>query len=72
MKDLIDEIHEWRSDLMAQCDNDLEKLGEFFRRKESKHPRRVVNQITYSKSGTEKPPSGNNLLSDNMGKEALI
>lgn len=25
-KDLIDEIHEWRADLMAQFDNDLERF----------------------------------------------
>ena len=50
-KDLIDEIHEWRADLLAKCDNDLEKLGKHLRQKESEHPHRVVNQITYKWSG---------------------
>jgi len=47
--DLIDEIHEWRADLLTQCDNNLEKLGERLRRKESEHPYRIVNQMTYKK-----------------------
>ncbi|MEW6236256.1 MAG: hypothetical protein AB1656_12795 [Candidatus Omnitrophota bacterium] len=47
--DLIDEIHEWRADLLAQCNNDLTTLGERLRRKESEHPHRIVDQMTYIK-----------------------
>ena len=72
MEDLIDVIHEWRSDLMVQCDNDLEKVGEVLRRRESEHSLRVVNQTTYSKSGKEKPPSGDYPLLDNKSKTTLI
>ena len=46
-QELIEEIHQWRVDLLAQCGNDVEKLGEYLRQKEAEHPERIVTHIKY-------------------------
>ncbi len=46
-KDIIDEIHERRMEIMAKFDNDLDRYCEYLRKREQEHPERVVNQITY-------------------------
>lgn len=44
-KDLIDEIHEWRAELLAQHGNDLEQYVAHLQEREKEHPERVVSQI---------------------------
>lgn len=40
---LIDEVRQRRRDLLAACENDLTKLAELIRRRESEHPARVAD-----------------------------
>jgi hypothetical protein len=40
---LIEEVRQRRRDLLASCGNDLEALAQLIRRREAKHPERVVD-----------------------------
>ena len=49
-KDIIDEIHERRAELLARFDNDLERYAEHLREREKEHPERIVDQVKVVKS----------------------
>ena len=44
-KDIIDEIHERRAELLAQFDYDLGRFAEYLREREKEHPKRLVDQV---------------------------
>lgn len=44
-KDIIDEIHERRAELLAQHGNDLERFIAHLQEREKEHPERVVSQV---------------------------
>lgn len=39
---LIDEVRQRRQELLAECDNDLQKLYEAIRRRQDEHPEKVA------------------------------
>jgi len=49
-KDIIDEIHERRTELLAQFDYDLKRFAEYISERERQHPERVVEQVKVVKS----------------------
>ncbi len=44
-KDLIDEIHERRTRLLARFGNDVARYAAYLREREQRHSHRVVDQI---------------------------
>ena len=51
-KDIIDEIHERRAELLAQFDNDFERFAEYISERERQHPERVVDQVNALRTKT--------------------
>ena len=49
-KDIIDEIHERRAELLAQFDYDLGRFAEYVREREREHPERIVDQVEMVRS----------------------
>jgi len=49
-KDIIDEIHERREAIMAKFGGSMENLFAYLKRRERRHPERVVDQITVVRS----------------------
>ena len=40
---LIDEVRQWRRDLLASCGDDLDALVRLIRQREAEHPERVAD-----------------------------
>ena len=40
---LIEEVRQWRRDLLASCGEDLDALAQLIRHREAEHPERVAD-----------------------------
>ena len=49
-KDIIDEIHERRAELLAQFDYHLRRFAKYVRERERGHPERIVDQVGVARS----------------------